>query len=345
MPVSAPVPAPTPSPGHGSAAGGLPPLTRTIALMNQKGGVGKTTTAVNLAAGVALQGQRVLLIDLDPQAHATLHLGVEVGPDQASAYELLTDPGAPLERSMVETRPNLHLVPSLTDLAGAELELAGVAPPARFTRLRDALDRYAARVGPAGAFDFVFLDCPPSLGVLTLSGLAMAREVFVPMQAHFLALQGLGKLMETVSEVTRAVNPRLKVAGVIVCQHDSTTSHSKEVIADLDAFFEQARAGDKPWRSARVYRPAVRRNIKMAECPSFGQTIFEYAPGCPGALDYRALAERLVSEWDEFRSRQSGAVPAHLASPAPAPPAAVLSATGPQVVTRPAAEVSASSKA
>lgn len=284
-----------------------PHLARTIALMNQKGGVGKTTTAVNLAAGVALQGRRVLLIDLDPQAHATLHLGVEVGPDQASAYEVLTDPAMPLEQALVESRPNLHLLPSLTDLASAELELAGVPAPAKFTRLRDAIDRHAARLGPAGAFEFIFIDCPPSLGVLTLSGLALAREVFVPMQAHFLALQGLGKLMETVAEVTKVVNPRLRVTGVVICQHDSTTSHSKEVVADLDAFFEQSRATDKPWRAARVYRPAVRRNVKMAESPSFGKTIFEYSPWCPGAIDYRALAEKLVSEWDEFRSKQAAA--------------------------------------
>lgn len=296
------------------------PATRAVAFMNQKGGVGKTTTAVNLAAGVALLGKRVLLVDLDPQAHSTLHLGIEVGEGQRTAYEVLVERDAALESCMVESRPNLWVLPSHTDLASAELDLANVPAPARFTRLRDAIDRHAARTGVV--FDYVFIDCPPSLGVLTLSGLAAAREVMVPMQAHFLALQGLGKLMETVGEVVKAVNPRLRVTGVVICQHDSTTTHSREVVADLDSFFEQSRGGDRPWRAARVYRPAVRRNIKMAECPSFGQTIFEYAPTCPGALDYRALAQTIVNEWAQFqtsRRKGTGAAvePKSTAEPAP----------------------------
>ncbi|MBL8757997.1 MAG: ParA family protein [Phycisphaerae bacterium] len=308
------------------------PASRVIALMNQKGGVGKTTTAVNLAAAVALQGRRVLLIDLDPQAHSTLHLGIEVPDGRATAYEILTDPRADLETALVRSRENLAVLPAHTDLASAELDLASVPAPARFTRLRDAIDRHAAAHGP---FDFVFIDCPPSLGVLTLGGLAAAREVFVPMQAHFLALQGLGKLMETVAEVVKAVNPRLRVTGVIICQHDSTTTHSREVVADLDAFFEQSRGGDRPWRAARVYRPAVRRNIKMAECPSFGQTVFEYAPGCPGAADYRALAETIVREWDEFRDARRRASAA--ADAPPVPPAAPAPVVIPAASSTPAA--------
>ncbi len=274
--------------------------SRIIALMNQKGGVGKTTTAVNLAAGIALQGRRVLLIDLDPQAHATLHVGMEVGPEQLSALDVLLEPDLPLAEAIKEVRPNLSLLPAVTDLAGAEVELARIQPPERFRRLGRSLDRHAAGENP---FEFVLIDCPPSLGVLTLSGLAAAREVIVPMQAHFLALQGLGKLMETVSEVVKLVNPRLLVTGVVICQHDSTTTHSREVVADLESFFEQSRQTGKPWRLARVLRPLVRRNVKMAESPSFGKTIFEYAPWCPGAIDYRNVAEKLVTEWDEYRTR------------------------------------------
>ena len=173
------------------------PLTRTIALMNQKGGVGKTTTAVNLAAGVALSGRRVLIIDLDPQAHASLHLGVEVKDGGLSVYDVLLDPQTPLSAAMVESRPNLFLVPAETGLAGAETELAGAA---------DRVTRLAAKIAVLDdPPEFIFFDCPPSLGVLTLNALAAAREVFIPMQAHFLALQGVGKLMETVGLVGRTM--------------------------------------------------------------------------------------------------------------------------------------------
>ncbi len=306
-------------------------MPRVIALMNQKGGVGKTTTAVNLAAGIAMQGRRVVLFDLDPQAHATLHLGVEVGPERLSALDVLLEPRLPLQEALAEARPNLYVVPSITDLAGAEGELAAVPAPERFLRIRRSLEAHAA--SGATPFDFVMLDCPPSLGVLTLSGLAAAGEVLVPMQAHFLALQGLGKLMETVNEVTRSVNPGLRVGGVVICQHDSTTTHSREVVADLDAFFEQGRAAgaNKPWRDAKVYRPVVRRNVKMAEAPSFGKTIFEYAPWCPGAIDYRTLAEKLVAERDEARSAKPGSAGASAAS-APVQVEAEV-----EVVTRPTA--------
>jgi len=294
-------------------------MTRMIALMNQKGGVGKTTTAVNLAAGIALQGRRVLLIDLDPQAHASLHLGVEPQEGGATVYDVLMDPSMPLSRAIVETRPNLYVIAAETDLAAAEMEL--VSAEDRLTRLRTAIEKHPE------PFEFVLFDCPPSLGLLTLNALAAAREVFIPMQAHFLALQGVGKLMETVSAVGRTVNPNLHVTGVVLCQHDASTTHSREVVADLDNFFEQARGTDVPWRNARVYRPAVRRNIKAAECPSFGKTIFEYAPWCPAAIDYRAIAEAMVKEWDEVKARVASRGNGR--------------AAGPEVVTRPVGSAAA----
>jgi chromosome partitioning protein len=270
---------------------------RLIALMNQKGGVGKTTTTVNLAAALAKEGRRTLVVDLDPQAHATLHLGVDPRTLDASVYDVLIDENADVAAVIHQTRENLALLPSQTDLAAVETELATATDRQR------RLDRALAKLN--GRFEFILLDCPPSLGLLTLNGLAAAREVLIPMQAHFLALQGVSKLLETVSLVSQAVNPRLRVTGVVLCMHDTSSTHTREVVADLDSFFEAARAKESPWRYARVLRPPVRRNIKLAEGPSFGQTIFEYAPLATGAEDYAKLAEVLLREWDTMLSKRS----------------------------------------
>jgi chromosome partitioning protein len=269
---------------------------RVIALMNQKGGVGKTTTTVNLAAAIAELGRSVLIIDLDPQAHATLHVGVDPGAaDDAgerapTVYDLLLDPAIGLDACVRPVSDRLAILPAETDLAAAEPELAGVAD--RNQRLASAL------AAAHGHYEFVLLDCPPGLGLLTLNALAAAQEVIIPMQAHFLALQGVGKLLETVRVVRDQVNPELRVAGVVLCMHDTQVSHSREVVDDLAGFFESQRDSGLPWAHARVYRPPIRRNIKLAECPSFGQTIFQYAPWAPGASDYRELAESVVAEWD-----------------------------------------------
>lgn len=270
-----------------------------MAFMNQKGGVGKTTTVVNLAAALAELGKSTLIIDMDPQAHATLHLGVEVGEDHPSVYDLLlSEESDPIDarQAVVKTRENLGMLPAVTDQAAVETELANA--PQRHLRLRNAIQPLL------GEYEYVLIDCPPSLGLLTLNGLAASREVIVPMQAHFLALQGVGKLLETVSLVAREINPKLRVSGVVLSMHEENTRLSKEIVADLEQFFRDSLEQDVPWKGARVLRPAIRRNIKLAECPSFGQTIFEYARWCPGAMDYAKLASNIATEWDRFVERR-----------------------------------------
>ena len=266
----------------------VPP--RIAAFLNQKGGVGKTTSTVNIGAAIASLGRRTLLIDLDPQSHLSLHLGVDGATVGSTAYEALVEPDAALRDSIVQVRENLWLLPSTTDLAGAETELA--SHPDRNRILRERFEPIA------GEYDFVLIDCPPSLGVLTLNGLCLADEVVVPMQAQFLAMQGLTKLLETVQALSQGLNPRLKVSGVVLCMHETQTAHSREVVQELTNFFAEHEGSGLPWDGAKVFLPAVRRNIKLAEAPSFGQTIFDYAPWCPGAIDYRTLAERYVREWE-----------------------------------------------
>ncbi|MFO0950694.1 MAG: AAA family ATPase [Isosphaeraceae bacterium] len=256
---------------------------RRIAVLNQKGGVGKTTTTVNLAAALAAEGHRTLVIDLDPQAHATLHLGLLPGRSGPSLYEVLTQ-GLPLSRVRKEVAPNLSVVGSSIDLAGAELELLGTV--GREVILRDQLSADDV------TFDYVLMDCPPSLSVLTLNALCAAKEVLIPLQAHFLALHGLSKLLETIQLVSKRVNRDLRVAGVLLCLYDAGTRLGGEVIDDLDRFFN-GRNGSAPWAEARLFRTRIRRNIRLAECPSFGQSIFQYAPSSRGAEDYASLGAEI----------------------------------------------------
>jgi chromosome partitioning protein len=254
---------------------------RRIAVLNQKGGVGKTTTTVNLAAALAAEGRRTLLLDLDPQAHATLHLGLLPGRSGPSLYEVLTE-SMPLAQIRREVAPNLFVCGSHIDLAAAEVELIGTV--GREVILRDQLE---ADTEP---FDFVLMDCPPSLGILTLNALCAAWEVIIPLQAHFLALHGLSKLLETTNLVSKRVNRDLKVAGVVLCLYDAGTRLGSEVIEDLAQYFDGRRHQAAPWSDAKVFQTRIRRNIRLAECPSFGQSIFQYAPTSRGAEDYASLA-------------------------------------------------------
>jgi chromosome partitioning protein len=254
---------------------------RRIAVLNQKGGVGKTTTTVNLAAALANEGHRTLVLDLDPQAHATLHLGIMPGRSGPSLYEVLTQ-NLPLAKVRRQVGSNLWICGSHIDLAAAEVELIGTV--GREVILRDQLE------ADPESFDYILMDCPPSLGILTLNALCAAREVFIPLQAHFLALHGLSKLLETIQLVSRRVNRDLKVGGVVLCLYDAGTRLGSEVIEDLDRYFEGRRVANAPWSDAQVFRTRIRRNIRLAECPSFGQSIFQYAPTSKGAEDYASLA-------------------------------------------------------
>jgi chromosome partitioning protein len=259
---------------------------RVITVMNQKGGVGKTTSSVNLAAGLAQAGRRVCLIDLDPQAHASLHLGIETSGKTPTVYDVLTG-----TKSLNEARklvgPNLTLVPSNLDLAAAELELVDAV--GRELILRDAINEMVS----AQPYDYILMDCPPSLGVLTINALTAAGEVFIPLQPHFLALHGLSKLLETTALVTRRLNRNLRVTGIVLCMYETGTRLASDVSEDLAAFLSGSDP-EAPWSKARIFKSRIRRNIKLAEAPSFGQSIFDYAPKSPGALDYGALVEEVL---------------------------------------------------
>jgi chromosome partitioning protein len=260
---------------------------RSIAVMNQKGGVGKTTTAVNISAALAETGLRICLIDLDPQAHATLHLGVEPAADAPSIYDVLTGK-TPLSEVRRQVAENLWLVGSTLDLAAADMELAGVV--GREMILRDKLR------GEEQPFDFLLVDCPPSLGVLTLNALVAVDEVFIPLQPHFLALHGLSKLLETINLVAARLNPRLKISGVVLCMYDVNTRLATEVSENVEAFFRSAKDKTTPWSGAQTFQTRIRRNVRLAEAPSFGQSIFQYSPESHGAEDYRRLAEEVQGQ-------------------------------------------------
>jgi chromosome partitioning protein len=259
------------------------PLPRVIAIANQKGGVGKTTTAVNLGACLAELGYRVLVCDLDPQGNASTGLGLNPRNMTASMYDVILN-DVPLEDCIEPSSVrNLFVAPASLDLAGAEIEL--VPAFSRELRLKRAIEPLLDE------FDFVLIDCPPSLGLLTVNGLAAAAEVIVPIQCEYYALEGLGQLLRNVALVQRNLNPRLEVSAIICVMYDARTKLSGQVVAEVRAHF-----GDK------VCRNVVPRTVRLSEAPSFGQPIIAFDPTSRGAIAYRELAKE-VSGGTPQRSR------------------------------------------
>lgn len=251
-------------------------MTKIYTLVNQKGGVGKTTSTINLAAYLAKLGQRVLVVDLDPQANATSCLGVDKLDVENSAYDALLGDDDIFPFILLNERLGLSLLPSSPALAGAEVEL--VDELARESRLRKAVQKVANR------YDYVLIDCPPSLGLLTVNGLMSAMDgVIVPVQCEYLALEGLGQLIETIERVRSALFPDLKVRGVILTMFDNRTNLSADVVREVNKHFP-----------SQVFKSIIPRNIRLAEAPSYGLPISEYAPHSPGAEAYEALAKELL---------------------------------------------------
>jgi chromosome partitioning protein len=258
---------------------------RSIALANQKGGVGKTTSTANLGASLALLGKKVLLIDIDPQANLSVHFGLNIFDEERSLYEVMVDRAKAADVIRPTEIEHLDLIPSNINLAGAEIELVGVV--GRETVLRDALK------GSVKRYDYVLIDCPPSLGLLTLNAMTTANEIFIPLQTEFFALQGMSKLLETVEIIQRRINPELSVTGIIACMFDRRTNLAHEVLDNIREYFAD-----------RLFSTVIRRNVKLAESPSHGSPIAKYAKSARGYKDYMALAEEVLAQEEKMKRRR-----------------------------------------
>lgn len=250
--------------------------TRIIALANQKGGVGKSTTSINLAAALAYQGQRILLVDLDPQGNATSGLGIDRSSVEQSVYEVLLE-DVPVEDVVEPTSVrDLYVLPATIDLAGAEIAL--VSAFSREQRLKTALK------GIDGEYDYVLIDCPPSLGLLTINALAAAQEVLIPIQSEYYALEGLSQLLRNVELVQKNINPELEVHGAVLTMYDARTNLSSDVATQVREYF-----GD------RAYRTMIPRSVRLSEAPSYGEPIEAFDPMSRGAIAYRELGREFLA--------------------------------------------------
>lgn len=252
-------------------------MTKIYAVAMQKGGVGKTTSVVNLAAFLAQGGHRVLIVDMDPQANATSNFGYNKHEIEKSVYNLLLDETAPAQIIIHHPETQVALLPANPALAGAEVELVNLM--AREYRLRDAL------ASADSDFDYILIDCPPSLGLLTVNALAAARDgVLIPVQCEYLALEGLTQLMQTIQLVQKHLNPQLQVRGVVMTMYDGRTNLSRQVVEEVREHFP-----------GKVFRTIIPRNVRLSEAPSYGQPISLYAPDSPGAIAYQFLTKEIVT--------------------------------------------------
>jgi chromosome partitioning protein len=271
---------------------GLREKLRVLAIANQKGGVGKTTTAINLGTALAAIGERVLVIDLDPQGNASTGLGVPPEARTRTSYEAVMGTGSLLEIAVPTAIPGLFVVPANSDLVGLEADLSGDA--SRAYKLRDAVAALAAQSGakPADeAIKYVLIDCPPSLNILTLNALAAADAVLVPVQCEFFALEGISQLKDTIDQIRATLNPTLQIQGVVLTMHDARTTLSREVADEVRAFF-----------GPKVYESVIPRNTRVAEAPSHGKPILLYDYDCAGSQAYIRLATEIIQ-----RERQTKA--------------------------------------
>lgn len=248
---------------------------RSIALLNQKGGVGKTTTTANMGACLAALGRKVLVIDMDPQANLSVHLGVDVHNLQNSVYNLIMGNCKPSDVILHTSNIGLDIIPSTIDLSGAEIELVGIV--GRETVLKEYL---GDSIKP---YDYVLIDCPPSLGLLTINVMTFVNELFIPVQTEFFALQGVRKLLDTYEIVKKRLNHNLEITGIILCMYSSRARLCNEVVEKVKEYFD-----------ARVFDTIVRKNIKLSESPSHGMPVISYAPDSNGSEDYMSLAKEVV---------------------------------------------------
>lgn len=255
-------------------------MGKIIAFANQKGGVGKTTTAINVATCLAVSEFKTLLVDLDPQSNATTGLSEMFSPNGTTIYDVLIS-DAPMGEGIKSTSLEfLDVVPSTHDLVGAEIELVGLL--AREYRLRDCIENHIKN------YDYLLLDCPPSLGLLTLNGLAAADSVLIPIQCEYFALEGLSRLLQTIRLVQRHLNPRLDIEGVLITMFDGRLNLSKQVEKEVREYFD-----------GKTFSTVIRRNVRLGEAPSFGKPILLYEANSPGAQDYLTLVQEMLNSGDK----------------------------------------------